>query len=83
MVGVSTGKGGKAPVLHLTGILHKIISFLDLDSMVSAKIFESHYTKDVLDENGSSKGNAEYDAGLHAFIGYTKRMANRWHHVSQ
>ena len=25
LVGVSTGKGGKAPLLHLTGILHKII----------------------------------------------------------
>jgi chromate reductase len=77
-IGVSTGKGGKAPALHLHSILNKIISFTDLDSFVSAKIFESHYTKDVLDEDGKSSGNMEYDAGLLDFIQYTLRMTERW-----
>ncbi|AMS27788.1 hypothetical protein AEM51_12925 [Bacteroidetes bacterium UKL13-3] len=77
-VGVSTGKGGKAPALHLHTILNKIISFTDLNSFVSAKIFESHFTKEVLDESGNSLGNAQYDAGLDDFIQYTLRVTQRW-----
>jgi chromate reductase len=77
-VGVSTGKGGKAPALHLHTILNKIISFTDLNSFVSAKIFESHFTKEVLDESGNSLGNAQYDAGLDDFIQYTLRVTKRW-----
>jgi chromate reductase, NAD(P)H dehydrogenase (quinone) len=77
-VGVSTGKGGKAPALHLHSILNKIISFTDLNSFVSSKIFESHYTKEVLDENGNTLGNDLFDAGLDDFINYTIRMAERW-----
>lgn len=78
LVGVSTGKGGKAPALHLTGILHKIISFLNLQSIVSASLFESHYTKEVLDEEGHLLGNAEYEKGLLGFIAYTNAIAVRW-----
>lgn len=77
-VGVSTGKGGKAPALHLHTVLNKIISFTDLNSFVSAKIFESHFTKEVLDEDGNSLGNDRYDFGVDDFIGYTLRMAERW-----
>lgn len=78
LVGVSTGKGGKTPALHLTSILNKIISFLNLSSVVSPKIFESHYTKEVLDENGLSRGNSAYDKGLHDFIAYSLHVAERW-----
>ncbi len=77
-IGVSTGKGGKAPALHLHTILNKIISFTDLNAFVSAKIFESHYTKEVLDEDGNSLGNDRFDFGLDDFINYTLRMAERW-----
>lgn len=77
-VGVSTGKGGKAPAIHLHSILNKIISFTDLNSVVSPKIFESHFTKDVLDENGNSLGNPMFDAGLNDFIQYTLRVTQRW-----
>lgn len=77
-VGVSTGKGGKAPALHLHSILNKIISFTDLNSFVSAKIFESHFTKEVLDEAGNSLGNTQFDAGLDDFIRYTLRVTERW-----
>jgi chromate reductase, NAD(P)H dehydrogenase (quinone) len=79
-VGVSTGKGGKAPALHLHTILNKIISFTDLNSFVSAKIFESHYTKEVLDENGNDLGNDMFNAGLDDFIRYTLRVTERWKH---
>jgi chromate reductase, NAD(P)H dehydrogenase (quinone) len=77
-VGVSTGKGGKAPALHLHTILNKIISFTGLQSIVSAKIFESHFTKEVLDEEGNSLGNELYDAGLNDFVTYTLAIAERW-----
>lgn len=78
MVGVSTGKGGKAPALHLTSIINKVISFMDLDSFVSARIFESHYTKEVLDEEGRFTGNDLYNKGMQDFLRYTLRMAARW-----
>lgn len=78
LVGVSTGKGGKAPALHLQSVLNKIISFTDLNSVVSAKIFESHFTKDTLDAEGNSLGNELYDRGLNDFIHYTMRIAQRW-----
>lgn len=77
-VGVSTGKGGKAPALHLHSILNKIISFTNLDSVVSSRIFESHFTKEVLDEHGKSLGNPMFDAGLNDFIDYTLRITARW-----
>ena len=77
-VGVSTGKGGKAPAIHLHSILNKIISFTDLNSVVSPKIFESHYTKEVLDEHGAPLGNDMFDAGLNDFIHYTLRVTERW-----
>jgi chromate reductase, NAD(P)H dehydrogenase (quinone) len=78
LIGVSSGKGGKAPALHLSSILSKIISFMDLESIISPKLFESHYTKEVLDEKGHSLGNKAYDAGLKDFTDYTLRVANRW-----
>lgn len=77
-VGVSTGKGGKAPAIHLHSVLNKIISFTDLNSVVSPKIFEAHFTKEVLDENGNSLGNQMFDAGLNDFIQYTLRVTQRW-----
>lgn len=78
LAGVSTGKGGKAPVLHLTGVLNKIIGFLGLQSFVSPGVFESHYTKEVLDEEGRLSGNAEYEKGLLHFVRYTHEMTVRW-----
>lgn len=78
MVGVSTGKGGKTPALHITAILHKIISFLNLQSIVSPKIFESHFTKEVIDADGNLVGNEAFDKGLHDFVSYTEMMTLRW-----
>ncbi|MCU0421350.1 MAG: NAD(P)H-dependent oxidoreductase [Bacteroidia bacterium] len=77
-VGVSTGKGGKVPALHINSILSKIISFTDLNAIVSSKIFESHFTKEVIDEDGNLLGNEAFNAGLADFIQYTNRITNRW-----
>lgn len=77
-VGVSTGRGGKAPAIHLMQIVNKLISFSNYDSIVSARIFESHDTKAVLDINGNSMGNETYNKGLKDFCAYTIRIAERW-----
>jgi chromate reductase len=78
LVGVSSGRGGKAPALHLSSILSKLISFMELESIVSTRIFESHHTRDVLDQEGNSLGNPVFDRGLEAFTNYTLRVAGRW-----
>ncbi len=77
-VGVSTGKGGKAPAIHLMQIVNKLISFGDHDSFVSSRIFEAHFTKEVLDDEGNSLGNPLFDKGLEDYCNYTMRMAHRW-----
>jgi chromate reductase len=77
-VGVSTGRGGKTPCLQMMQICNKVVSFTGGLSVVSSKIFESQETKNVLDENGNSTGNAMYDKGLQDFINYTIAVANRW-----
>jgi len=76
--GVSTGKGGKMPCLQLMQVTNKVISFANYHSIVSAKIFESHFTKEALDESGVSLGNEMYDKGLKSFIDYTIYIAERW-----
>ena len=78
-VGVSTGKGGKAPALHLMQILNKIISFANLESIIAAKIFESHYTKETLDANGENLGNEAYESGRQSYLDYTIEVSKRWH----
>lgn len=77
-VGVSTGKGGKAPALHLMQIVSKLISFGNNESIISSKIFESHFTKEVLTIEGQSLGNELYDKGLLDFCTYTLKLAKRW-----
>jgi chromate reductase len=81
-VGVSTGKGGKIPALHLHAVLSKIIGFFNVLSCVSPKIFESHFTKDVLDDTGTSLGNNAYENGMDDFIQYTLRVTERWNQKS-
>ena len=78
-VGVSTGKGGKAPVIQLMQIVNKLIGFSQTQSVVSAKIFEVHFIKEVLDEKGNSLGNPLFDNGLAEFTNYTLSIAQRWH----
>lgn len=77
-VGVSTGKGGKVPALQMMQIVNKLISFSNNDSIVSSRIFEAHFVKEVLNENGESLGNPMFDKGLNDFCDYTIGIANRW-----
>jgi len=77
-VGVSSGKGGKMPCLQLLQVVGKLVSFSNSYSFISPKIFESHFTKDVLDENGNSLGNEMFDKGLLDFISYNLEVAERW-----
>lgn len=77
-VGVSSGKGGKMPCLQLIQVVGKLVSFSNSQSIVSPKIFESHFTKEVLDENGNSLGNAMFDKGLLDFITYNLAVTERW-----
>lgn len=78
-VGVSTGKGGKIPAVQLVSVFNKIISFMGLMSVSSPKIFEAHFTKEVLDETGNSLGNTLFDKGLAEFVHYNLEVAKRWH----
>jgi chromate reductase len=77
-VGVSSGKGGKIPAVQLVTVFNKIISFMGLFSISSPKIFEAHFTKEVLDASGNSLGNQLFDKGLLDFATYNITVANRW-----
>jgi chromate reductase len=77
-VGVSTGKGGKMPCLQLMQVVGKLVSFSNSHSIISPKIFESHFTKEVLDENGNVLGNEMFEKGLNDFIDYNLFIADKW-----
>lgn len=77
-VGVSTGKGGKMPCLQLIQVVGKLVSFSNSHSIISPKIFESHFTKEVLDENGNVLGNEMFEKGLNDFINYNLFIADKW-----
>ena len=59
-------------------IVNKLIGFSQTESIVSAKIFEVHFVKEVLDEKGNSLGNQLFDTGLAEYCNYTIGIANRW-----
>jgi chromate reductase len=77
-VGVSTGKGGKMPCLQLIQVVGKLVSFSNSHSIISPKIFESHFTKEVLDENGNVLGNEMFEKGLNDFIDYNLFITDKW-----
>lgn len=72
--GVSSGRGGRIPSVQLSYVINKLINVMDLHSVVSAKMFESQFTGKVLDAEGNSLGNAEYDAGLEKFVHYNLEL---------
>ena len=75
--GVSNGRGGRMPAVQLGYSINKIISVFNFESVVSAKIFESQFTQKVIDENGHSLGNEEYDKGIRAFVSYNLNLSIR------
>jgi chromate reductase len=76
--GISAGKGGKVPAVQLSYVLNKVVNFLDLQSIVSARIFESMHTPAYLDEDGKFIGEESYEIALKEFIRYSVTLAKRW-----
>ncbi len=76
--GVSSGTGGRIPTLQLGNLFDKILNVFNLNSITSPKKFEARFIADVLDEQGNSLGNSEFDAGLNDFINYNLNLAKKW-----
>ena len=72
--GVSSGRGGRIPSVQLSYVINKLINVMDLHSVVSAKMFESQFTGHVLDQEGNSLGNEDYDKGLERFVVYNLEL---------
>jgi len=68
MVGVSHGIGGRLPAMYLCNIYNKIISFLDLDSVVHSKIQEVQNATEVMDAEGNLQGNEKFNKGFLRFV---------------
>ncbi len=77
-VGVSIGRGGRIPAMQLTTIYNKLFNVFSTHAISSGKTFESQFTNKVLDENGNSLGNTEYNKGLSDFIEYSIKLSQRW-----
>jgi chromate reductase len=74
--GISSGRGGRIPAVQMSYVINKLINVMDLHSIVSAKMFESQFTPQVLDVDGNSLGNAEYDKGLEKYVTYNLTLKN-------
>ena len=75
--GTSSGRGGRIPSVQLSYVLNKLVSSMDLSSIVSAKMFESQFTQHALDPSGNSVGNTEYDHGLEKFVQYNLELTKK------
>ena len=80
-VGVSTGRGGRVPTIQLSYVIDKLINVFATHSITCPKKFESQFTTQVLNENGESLGNTEYDKGLEQFVSYSIDLATKWSHL--
>lgn len=80
IAGISSGRGGREPILQMTTVLNKLINFLNGNSIVSARGYESHETGHNLTEDGLPHGhNPIYEKTARAFVEYTLQIAQRWH----
>ena len=77
--GVSSGGGGRLPIIQLSYMFDKILNVFNTDSITSPKKFEAKFISKVLDPEGNSLGNPEFDKGLNDFISYTLKIAKRRH----
>ncbi len=77
-VGVSTGRGGRMPTVQMGYVVDKIISVFNISSITNPKSFEIQFVKQVLDADGQSLGNAEFDKGMEQFINYLMRTTEQW-----
>lgn len=75
--GISSGRGGRIPAIQLGYMLNKLINFMNFNSIVSAKSFESQFTPKAIDSQGQSLGNPEYDSGLENFVIYNLNLMRK------
>ena len=75
--GLSSGRGGRIPAIQMGYMMNKLINFMNFNSIVSAKSFESQFTPKALDNDGNSLVNAEYDAGLEDFVQYNLNLMRK------
>lgn len=78
LAGVSNGRGGKMPIVQLLTMLSKVLGFMNFNSIISPRPFESQFTQLALDEEGNSLGNTEFDKGLNFFIETAIKFNKRW-----
>jgi chromate reductase len=78
VAGVSNGRGGRFPCVQIGYVLNKICGFMGFESVVSPRNFESHFTPAVLDENGNSLGNDEFDQGLERFWSFAYKLNQKF-----
>lgn len=79
--GVSTGRGGRIPTIQLSYVIDKLINVFSTHAITCPKKFESQFTTKVLDTEGKSLGNEEYDRGLNTFVDYAAQLATKWSHI--
>jgi chromate reductase len=75
--GISSGRGGRIPAIQLGYMINKLINFMNFNSIVSAKSFESQFTPKAIDSHGQSTGNTEYDSGLETFVNYNLSLMRK------
>ena len=75
--GISSGRGGRIPAIQLGYMLNKLINFMNFNSIVSAKSYESQFTPKAIDSQGQSLGNPEYDSGLENFVIYNLNLMRK------
>mgnify|MGYP001565799899 CR=1 FL=1 len=77
-VGVSVGRGGRMPAVQLGYVLNKLISFLNLDSVVSPKHFEAQEVTSCISLEGELQENQAFNKGIESFVSYSLKLAKRW-----
>ena len=76
--GVSNGRGGRMPIVHMGTMLNKVLGIMHHQSFICPKYFEAYSTPDHIDEMGNSKGVDAYDKSLRNFVDIPVRFAVRW-----
>ncbi len=76
--GVSTGAGGRMPAVQLGYVIDKIISHFRKDSITSSRKFESHFTANMIDEEGNIVKEGAFEKSVKEYIGYTISLAEKW-----
>jgi chromate reductase, NAD(P)H dehydrogenase (quinone) len=73
--GVSSGRGGRLPGMHLSFVFEKLISHLNVLSICSPAKFESHYSPREVSESGDLKNEGDYKDHLMRFIDFSTKLS--------